>query len=38
MNVRLTADEKVLLEATARRKGYGGLSDFFRAAALEVAK
>ncbi len=38
VNVRLTAEEKVLLEATARRKGYGGLSDFFRAAALEVAK
>ncbi len=38
VNVRLTAEEKALLEATARRKGYGGLSDFFRAAAIEVAK
>jgi hypothetical protein len=38
VNVRLTAEEKALLEATARRQGYSGLSDFFRAAAMEVAK
>jgi predicted RNase H-like HicB family nuclease len=38
VNVRLTAEEKVLLEATAKRKGFCGLSDFVRAAAREVAK
>jgi predicted RNase H-like HicB family nuclease len=37
VNVRLTAEEKVLLEATAKRKGFTGLSDFVRAAAMEVA-
>jgi hypothetical protein len=35
VNVRLTAEEKAILEATARRKGFKGLSDFIRAAALE---
>lgn len=38
VNVRLTAEEKILLEATAKRKGFTGLSDFVRAAAMEVAK
>jgi len=38
VNVRLTAEEKALLEVTAKRKGYSGLSDFVRAAAIEVAK
>jgi predicted RNase H-like HicB family nuclease len=38
VNVRLTSEEKVLLEATAKRKGYSGLSDFVRAAAMELAK
>jgi predicted RNase H-like HicB family nuclease len=38
VNVRLTAEEKVLLEATAKRKGFTGLSDFVRAAAIEIAK
>ena len=37
VNVRLTADEKALLESTARRKGYSGMSDFIRAAALDAA-
>jgi len=37
VNVRLTAEEKVALEATARRKGFSGLSDFIRAAALEAS-
>ncbi len=37
VNVRLTAEEKALLEATARRKGFEGLSDFIRAAALDSA-
>ena len=35
VNVRLTAEEKVMLEATARRKGFNGLSDFIRTVALE---
>ena len=38
VNVRLTAAEKALLESTAKRKGYSGLSDFIRAAAIELAK
>jgi len=38
VNVRLTAEEKALLESTAKRKGYSGLSDFIRAAAIESAK
>jgi predicted RNase H-like HicB family nuclease len=36
VNVRLTAEEKVILEGTARRKGFEGLSDFIRAAAMEA--
>jgi predicted RNase H-like HicB family nuclease len=35
VNVRLTAEEKTLLEAVAHRKGFQGLSDYLRAAALE---
>jgi len=38
VNVRLTAEEKALLEVTAQRKGFSGLSDFVRAAAMEVAR
>lgn len=38
VNVRLTAEEKAILEGTARRKGFEGLSDFIRAAALESAR
>jgi predicted RNase H-like HicB family nuclease len=38
VNVRLTAEEKILLESTAKRKGFSGLSDFIRAAAIESAK
>jgi hypothetical protein len=37
VNVRLTADEKILPETAARRKGFQGLSDFLRAAALDAA-
>ena len=37
VNVRLTAGEKILLETTARRKGFTGVSDFVRSAALESA-
>ena len=36
--LQLTAEEKVLLETTAKQKGFQGLSDFVRAAALELAK
>ncbi|MEN6450193.1 MAG: hypothetical protein ABFC96_06865 [Thermoguttaceae bacterium] len=36
VNVRLTAEEKVLLETAAKQKGFQGLSDFVRAAALEL--
>jgi len=36
VNVRLTAEEKALLEATAKSKGFKGLSDFLRAAALDL--
>jgi uncharacterized protein (DUF1778 family) len=35
VNVRLTAEKRAILETTARRKGFQGLSDFVRAAALE---
>jgi predicted RNase H-like HicB family nuclease len=35
VNVRLTAEEKAVIESTARRKGYSGLSDYLRATALE---
>ena len=38
VNVRLTAEEKALLEGTARRQGFDGLSDYMRAAALEAAR
>lgn len=37
VNVRLTPEEKALLESAARRKGYQGMSDFMRAAAIESA-
>ncbi|HTQ39157.1 MAG TPA: hypothetical protein VMJ32_09010 [Pirellulales bacterium] len=35
VNVRLTAEEKAMLEGIARGKGFQGLSDYLRAAALE---
>ena len=38
VNVRLTAEEKALLESTAKRKGYSGLSDFIRAAAIDATR
>ena len=38
VNVRLTAEEKVLLEATAQRKGFNGLSEFIRAVAMESTR
>lgn len=36
VNVRLSAEEKLLLESAAKRKGFSGLSDFIRAAAVEA--
>jgi predicted RNase H-like HicB family nuclease len=38
VNVRLTVEEKTILEGTARRKGFEGLSDFLRAAAMEAVR
>lgn len=35
LNVRLTAQEKFVLQETARRLGFKGVSDFVRIAALE---
>lgn len=35
VNVRLTAEEKLQLETSARAKGFKGISDYLRAAALE---
>jgi predicted RNase H-like HicB family nuclease len=37
VNVRLTAEEKLILEDSARRAGFRGISDFVRAAALSHA-
>lgn len=37
MNIRLSAEEKLFLEDTARRHGFRGVSDFVRTAALERA-
>lgn len=34
VNIRLTAEEKVILGASARSKGFQGLADFIRARAL----
>lgn len=34
VNVRLTAEEKLKIEAAAKRDGFRGVSDFVRAAAL----
>lgn len=34
VNVRLTPEEKLLLEEAARRKGFRGISDFVRSASL----
>ncbi|MCE9555589.1 MAG: hypothetical protein K8T91_19750 [Planctomycetes bacterium] len=37
VNVRLTTEEKLLLEQAARRKGFVGLSDFIRTVAVEAS-
>jgi predicted RNase H-like HicB family nuclease len=38
VNVRLTSEEKALLEAGAKASGFQGLSDFIRHAALDRAR
>jgi hypothetical protein len=38
VNVRLTAEERMLLEEAASSKGFRGISDFVRAASLVQAK
>ena len=38
VNVRLTSDERPALETAARQRGFAGISDFVRAAALAGAK
>jgi len=38
VNVRLTAEERLLLETVAKRKGYSGMSDFIRAVAVEATR
>jgi predicted RNase H-like HicB family nuclease len=38
VNVRLTPEEKALLEEAARRKGFRGLGDFIRTGALAAAQ
>jgi predicted RNase H-like HicB family nuclease len=35
INVRLTSEEKLMLEEAARSKGFRGLSDFVRSASLQ---
>ena len=37
INIRVSAEEKLILEETARRNGFRGVSDFVRAAALDRA-
>ena len=38
VNVRLTQEEKAVLETTAKKKGFRGLSDFIRAGAMAFTK
>lgn len=38
INIRLTAEEKLLLEEAARSKGFRGVSDFVRTASLASAR
>lgn len=38
INVRLSVQEKLALEASAKHQGFQGLSDFVRAAAVERAR
>ena len=36
VNIRVSAEEKLQLESAAKQRGYRGLADFFRAAALAI--
>jgi predicted RNase H-like HicB family nuclease len=38
INIRVTPEEKLLLEEAARSKGFRGISDFIRAASLASAR
>lgn len=38
VNVRLTPEERAVIEAAARQKGFRGLSDFIRAGAMALTK
>ncbi len=38
VNIRVTPEEKLLLEETARQKGFRGISDFIRSAGLAGAR
>jgi uncharacterized protein (DUF1778 family) len=38
VNVRLTAEEKALLESRAHSRGFTGLSDFIRAVVIDAAR
>ena len=38
VNVRLTHEEKAVLETSAKQKGFRGLSDFIRAGAMAFTK
>jgi predicted RNase H-like HicB family nuclease len=38
VNVRLTAEEKVLLDETARSRGFKGIGDFVRSTVLSTIK
>jgi len=38
VNIRLTPEERALLETTSRQKGFSGLSDFVRAAAMQLTR
>lgn len=38
VNIRLSAEEKLVLEASARRHGHAGLAEYIRSAALAAGK
>ncbi|HWB54458.1 MAG TPA: hypothetical protein VG722_09705 [Tepidisphaeraceae bacterium] len=38
VNVRMTAEEKLIIEEAAKERGFNGISEYIRATALVVAK
>ena len=38
LNIRLTSEERMVLESAAKRRGFRGISDFVRTAALEQTR